>query len=351
MKFKHLLLAIALLIMPLNAVAAVAGTAGGFYYSAPDTLASALAITGGCQPFTYYSNADTGVTVVSASCAGSGTYTQVFPISTVGNTGAYADLTGTPTALSAFTNDLGFITTSSLSPYLLSSTAASTYFAKPTGTTMQYLDGTGAAKVFPTNLSSFINGPGYIDSTALTPYLLSTTAASTYATQTALALKYDASNPSGFVTTAGARSAISVTGNGSYNSSTGVINISGGGSRTFQYPSRSLNTCFQISTSQDADFHYAVDVTTGLSLTSGAQGTVIATSYTNSGCTSGAQALTDGTSGQSGTLIVGLGINQVVDVELNGTLPKNTWMKITTANTVGTPTFAIRAAQAETLLP
>jgi hypothetical protein len=39
---------------------------------------------------------------------------------------------------------------------------------------------------------------------------------------------YNATNPSNYITTAGARSAISVTGAGSYNSSTGVINIVGG---------------------------------------------------------------------------------------------------------------------------
>lgn len=121
--------------------------------------------------------------------------------------------------------------------------------------------------------------------------------------------------------------------------------------RTFNFPSRSLNSCFQISSAQDADFHYKVDVTTGLSLTNGAQGGVIATAYTNSGCSTGAQVIADGTAGQSGTLIVGLGISQVLDVSLDGTLPKNEWMKLTTTNTVGTPTYAIRPVQAEILLP
>lgn len=119
------------------------------------------------------------------------------------------------------------------------------------------------------------------------------------------------------------------------------------GSRTYAYPSRALNSCFQISSSKDADFHYKVDVATGLSLTSGAQGTVTITSYTNSGCTTGAQALADGTSAQTGTLIVGLGINQTASVSLDGTVPAGKWAKITTANTVGTPTFTIRTVQAE----
>lgn len=123
------------------------------------------------------------------------------------------------------------------------------------------------------------------------------------------------------------------------------------GSRTFNYPSRALNSCFQISSTKDADFHYKVDVTTGLSLTSGAQGTITATSYTNSGCTTGAQSIADGTSAQTGTLVVGLAINQVNSISLDGTLPANKWIKITTVNTVGTPTFTIRAVQSEVIQP
>lgn len=122
-------------------------------------------------------------------------------------------------------------------------------------------------------------------------------------------------------------------------------------SRTFSYPTRSLNTCYQISATNDADFHYKVDVTSSLSLTAGAQGTVIATSYTNSGCTTGAQVIADGTNGQSGTLIIGLGISQVASVGLDGTAPSGKWLKLTTANTSGTPTFALRAVQAEVVQP
>lgn len=68
-----------------------------------------------------------------------------------------------PTAVSAFTNDAGYLTSSALTPYLLSATAASTYatqtalssglagkFNTPVGTSSQYLDGTGAPQNFST---------------------------------------------------------------------------------------------------------------------------------------------------------------------------------------------------------
>jgi len=63
---------------------------------------------------------------------------------------AYSKITGAPTNISYFTNDAGYITSSALSPYLLSSTAASTYYPIPTGTTSQYIKGDGSLGTFPT---------------------------------------------------------------------------------------------------------------------------------------------------------------------------------------------------------
>lgn len=48
------------------------------------------------------------------------------------------------------TNPSSYITSAALSPYLLSSTAASTYFPIPTGTVSQYIAGNGTLVTFPT---------------------------------------------------------------------------------------------------------------------------------------------------------------------------------------------------------
>lgn len=130
-----------------------------------------------------------------------------------------------------------------------------------------------------------------------------------------------------------------------------LATLPGAGSRTFNYPSRALNSCFQISSTKDSDFHYKVDVSGSLNLTSGTTGTVTATSYTNSGCSTGSQVVADGASAQSGTLVVGLGITQAASVSIDGMLPGGKWIKLTTANTVGTPTFSIRATQSEVIQP
>lgn len=88
----------------------------------------------------------------------------------------------------------GYITSAALSPYLTSTIAASTYFPIPIGTSLQYLRGNGSLATFPTNVSSFSNDSGYITSSALSPYLTSSTAAATY---------YPLSNPSGYTSNTG----------------------------------------------------------------------------------------------------------------------------------------------------
>ena len=66
------------------------------------------------------------------------------------------------TRTSSLTNDgengiNPFISALALTPYLLSSTAASTYFPKPTGTTSQYLRGDGSLATFPSITTQTLN--------------------------------------------------------------------------------------------------------------------------------------------------------------------------------------------------
>lgn len=102
-----------------------------------------------------------------------------------------------PTNVSSFTNDSGYITSSALSPYLTSVTAASTYLTiSNAASTYQPLLGFTAENVankatsfatlnntlYPTTqaVSNYVTGLGYITSSALTPYLTIVSAASTY---------------------------------------------------------------------------------------------------------------------------------------------------------------------------
>lgn len=122
-----------------------------------------------------------------------------------------------PSATSQLTNDSGFITSSSLSPYATSSALTSGLATKQgtitLGTTAQYFRGdfslaafpsipaaqvnsdwnavSGVAQILnkPTNVSAFTNDAGYITSSALSPYVTSSSLSSTlssYATTVSL---------------------------------------------------------------------------------------------------------------------------------------------------------------------
>jgi hypothetical protein len=88
--------------------------------------------------------------------------TKWLALAAVAFSGSYEDITGAPTALSAFTNDVGFITSSALDPYLSSSAAASTY--QPIGS---YLTDISGLLAEGSNIT--ITGAG----TAVSPYTIS----------------------------------------------------------------------------------------------------------------------------------------------------------------------------------
>lgn len=86
--------------------------------------------------------------------------------------------------ISSLTNDSGYITSAALSGYLLSSTAALTYFPIPTGITSQYLRGDGSTATFPTipsvgtwgalNYPTWVSGTPFVKMTATGTFALDT---------------------------------------------------------------------------------------------------------------------------------------------------------------------------------
>jgi hypothetical protein len=110
-------------------------------------------------------------------------------------------------------------------------------------------------------------------------------------------------------------------------------------------PSRSLNTIFQVSTTQDSLVNYSININCTLSLTGGQTGTVILEMATNSAFTTGVQTLSTFVNGNTGTLTIGLNITQIYGTNIIGYVPAGNFVRIRTVNTTGTPTFNFTQGQ------
>lgn len=115
--------------------------------------------------------------------------------------------------------------------------------------------------------------------------------------------------------------------------------------RTFNNPSRSLNSAFQISTTQDAFVSYAVDVAATLSLVTGQTGTVTLQYADDSGFTTNVKTIQASVNGNTGSLTIGLNLTQTATATVSGMVPAGKYAKLVTANTTGTPTFTFKTAQ------
>lgn len=115
--------------------------------------------------------------------------------------------------------------------------------------------------------------------------------------------------------------------------------------RSFAYPTRSLSTCFQISSTRDAQVSYGVDISTTVTLGGTPQGTVFLRTYTNSACSTGQQTIISSTAGQPTTLSVTVGQQMVGTANLSGMIPAGLWVQIETQNNSGTPTYTARQGE------
>lgn len=115
--------------------------------------------------------------------------------------------------------------------------------------------------------------------------------------------------------------------------------------KTFNIQSRSLNTCFQISATQDTFASYSVDIATTLSLSGGTVGTVYLEYSDNSSCSTNTQEVGRFVNGNTGTLTIGLNLSQNATGTLTGMIPAGKYVNIRTQNNTGTPTFTYRSGQ------
>lgn len=292
-------------------------------------------------------------------------------LAVVATSGAYADLSGTPSIPAAQINS-DWSAASGLGEIL----------NKPTS-----LAGYGITDAYP--LSG--NPSGFL--TAITSGQVTGALGFT---------PYSASNPSSFVSQAGARSAISLTTTGTsgaatYNSTTGVLNVpnyeagvgtvtsitagtglSGGtitGSGTISLPStgtpgtysgvttdlqgrvtggtvrsqsavtRALNTAFQPNAARDVLGMYSVQCTITASISGGQACDIVLEIASDVGFTANVQTLAVVGNGQTYTLAVALQGVQPQTMQLSGVIPSGYYARLRTVNVTGSPAFLYRAGQ------
>lgn len=141
----------------------------GLYYGSRMVFAQAHGVTptavacgSSGQLMANMSGTCTGITVGSPMqiVAGALVATQAQADWTEGTTSAPDYILHKPTLISSFINDTNFITLAAIptnisyftddANYVTAASVAATYFAKPTGTSAQYINGVGTATSFPT---------------------------------------------------------------------------------------------------------------------------------------------------------------------------------------------------------
>jgi len=113
--------------------------------------------------------------------------------------------------------------------------------------------------------------------------------------------------------------------------------------------SRTIGTSgWQLSTTRNATVSYSVSIATALSLTGGSAGYVSLEIASDSGYTTNLQEVARVTNAQTGTLTIGLALNQTISATLSGFVPAGYYARLKSTNITGTPTYTYVVGQ-ETL--
>ena len=115
--------------------------------------------------------------------------------------------------------------------------------------------------------------------------------------------------------------------------------------RSFGNPSLAVNTSRQASSTRDAFVSAAVDITASLSLTGGTTGKVELKYADDSAFTTNVVTVNPAQNGNTGTLTIGLALNQLGTATVCGFIPAGKYYRLVTTNVTGTPTYGTPALQ------
>lgn len=264
---------------------------------------------------------------------GDGTVAAFPVLATVATTGAYSDLSGQPiipTNTNQLANGAGFI-----------SSVPAQSFASLTGKPTT-VSGYGITDAYPLsgNPSGFltsISGGQVTSALGFTPY--NATNPNGYisginSTQVTTALGYTpyngATNPNGYITSASLPPALSI--NNSPSVTIQTVAASGNGT--------------QISSTRSSNVNYSVTIATTISLSGNATGyVVLEICPTNSSTAGDWIEIGRVTSGQTGTLVVGLVLNQSGGGQIGGIVPAGYYRRLRSVNSSGTPSYTYNSGQ------
>lgn len=252
-------------------------------------------------------------------------------LATVATSGAYADLTGKPTIPAAQVNT-DWNSVSGVSQLLNKPTLATV------ATSGAYADLTGKPTIPAAQVNSDWNSVSGVSQILNKPTLTNGTVTSVTA-GTGLS--------GGVITTTGT---ISLPNTGTAGTYSGVTTdaqgrVTAGTNRSQASATRSLNTAFQVSATQDSWVSYSVQITVTASIGGGQNGDVILEIATNSGFTTGVQTLSITGTGQTYTLAIALQGVQPQTGVVSGFVPAGYYARLRTVNNAGTPAFSYRAGQ------
>lgn len=222
--------------------------------------------------------------------------------------GTWGSLTGKPTTLSGYGITDGATTTALAS-------GLATKFNTPTGTTAQYIRGDGSLATFP----SLTNG-------------------------TVTSVTAGTGLSGGTITTSGTISMPNVGTPGSY---VGVTTdaqgrVTAGKTRSYNYPTRTFNTAFQVSTTQDAHVTYTIDISVASLLLGGTSGRVYLEYADDAGMTTNLVTVNESANSAAGIL----NLTTIGPGNVSGWIPANKYVRVRTANVNGSPTFTfVRSAE------
>ncbi len=108
---------------------------------------------------------------------------------------------------------------------------------------------------------------------------------------------------------------------------------------------RTLNSIYQVSETRNCLANYSIDIDTVFTLTGGQSGTVYFEISPSSTFESEVQEVCRFTNANTGTLSIGIELNQTQTARVGGAIPAGYYARLRTENNISTPIFTYRSGQ------